>query len=318
MFPTRRITKPRRAVLLAVLSLGSSTLASSAMTLGAQEREVMRPKPAEPPSLALAHRIAYPTRIAVDADDNVYVTDIRVGSVFILDPYLQPRLELKGLAEPAGIAVDHDGRIYVGSKGRQSVEVYSGTGRLLYELGAGPGEFSLPTDITVAPDARVFVADSFQNCVKVFDRRGRRLKVIGGEGTGPGEFKFPSSLTLSPDATELYVGDQGNYRIQVFDLNGGFLREFGGHVERGAFEGRFARIQSVATVIDPEIGTTIHVVDTAQNWIQVLTGNGEYLRSYGETGRSPGKLNLPLDIACNSLGRVIVCNSGNGRVEHID
>ncbi len=58
-----------------------------------------------------------------------------------------------------------------------------------------------------------------------YSKEGRFLKTWGSKGTGPGEFNTPHAIVV--DAKGLvYVGDRENKRIQVFDADGGFLREW--------------------------------------------------------------------------------------------
>jgi DNA-binding beta-propeller fold protein YncE len=49
-----------------------------------------------------------------------------------------------------------------------------------------------------------------------------------GEGVLPGEFTRPTAVALSPVTGNLFVSDTGNGRIQVFNHDGNFIREFGG------------------------------------------------------------------------------------------
>ncbi|XP_019616559.1 PREDICTED: E3 ubiquitin-protein ligase TRIM71-like [Branchiostoma belcheri] len=48
---------------------------------------------------------------------------------------------------------------------------------------------------------------------------------FGGWGSGRGEFKYPWGVAVSQD-NEVYIADQGNIRIQVFTMDGDYIREF--------------------------------------------------------------------------------------------
>ncbi len=50
---------------------------------------------------------------------------------------------------------------------------------------------------------------------------------FGGPGSGPGELQGPAGLFIEQDG-QLFVADRYNGRIEVFDSNGSYLREFGG------------------------------------------------------------------------------------------
>ena len=60
-----------------------------------------------------------------------------------------------------------------------------------------------------------------------FSPDGKFLLEFGKRGTGPGEFGMPHNVQV--DVQErVYVSDRDNGRVQVFDSNGKFLREWAG------------------------------------------------------------------------------------------
>ena len=117
------------------------------------------------------------------------------------------------------------------------------------------------------------------------------------------------------------MADQESSLIQVFDLDGNFLRSFGGMViEHGWFskwyewEGYFVRIQSLAF----DDSGQLHVLDCYLDKVQILDPeSGGYLSSYGENGTELGQLDLPTDIAIDDLGRTVVSDGRNQKVEII-
>ena len=53
------------------------------------------------------------------------------------------------------------------------------------------------------------------------------MRTFGSKGGGKGEFDCLSGLATSPDGHHLYVSDRYHHRVQVFTLEGQFVREFG-------------------------------------------------------------------------------------------
>jgi hypothetical protein len=93
-----------------------------------------------PPDTLLEHEPRDLSRIAGSTlyTDGYYITDPRVGSVFIYDADLVLKAEIKGLNRPLGVAVDRDGNVLVGNDGRDNIEVYDpATGKLLAVFGEG-------------------------------------------------------------------------------------------------------------------------------------------------------------------------------------
>lgn len=74
--------------------------------------------------------------------------------------------------------------------------------------------------------AHGFISDGYINSrVAKVDKDGNSLKSWGDRGKGPGQFNTPHSIAT--DANDnVHVADRGNRRIQVFDKDRKFLRQF--------------------------------------------------------------------------------------------
>ena len=83
----------------------------------------------------------------------------------------------------------------------------------------------LPATAPHAPVPALFEYIPYRKAdmVRVYDRDGQRVRTIGARGRGPGQLRFPSSVAIASrragggEAGELYVADQGNRRVQVFE-----------------------------------------------------------------------------------------------------
>jgi DNA-binding beta-propeller fold protein YncE len=270
----------------------------------------------EPGPLAIESSNRLPTRLAQGPDERFYVSDAQAGSVFIYNRDFTLVGELKNLDRPLGVAVDATGTIYVGNDGRDNVEVYSATGTKLFAI--GQGTLQMPNDLAIDRDGNLYAVDSQKHTVWVFDAAGNWVRNIGSAGDGDGELNFPVALVVDHRSGmgELYVADQGNARVQVFDLEGRFLRAYGAKPEAFSdeWEGMFVKIQSLA--LDAQ--GRLHAADCSLNKIQILDPDtGAYLESYGTFGTARGQLNLPLDIWITPRGEVVVANAGNHRVEMV-
>jgi DNA-binding beta-propeller fold protein YncE len=257
---------------------------------------------------AIRNANKHPTRLTWSADaQQLFVTDSRVGSVFIYDSVATLIGELKDLGKPLGVAVGPQGNIYVGDNKSDLVEVYSSAGWQIATIGAAT--LKMPNDLAFDQNGQLYVVDSKRNLVEVFDpATGASLRTFGS-----GELRFPSALVIS--GQEVFVADQSNFLVRVYDLQGNLLRSFGGKVTQGfnyTWKGKFARLQSLA------IDSTgrVHALDSHMGIIQILSAaDGSYITYYGANGSAPGELDLPLDIDINQYGETAVANTRNERVE---
>jgi DNA-binding beta-propeller fold protein YncE len=130
-----------------------------------------------------------PQCVAVDAQDNIYVTDSETGKILVWDANLKYR-------------------------------------RAIGSLRGGEGYFKRPTGIAVDSSAqRIYVSDTTRHKVFVLDMQGSVVQTIGRNGAAIGEFNFPTELRLH--GSELIVVDAMNFRVQIFDRSGQYLYGIG-------------------------------------------------------------------------------------------
>jgi DNA-binding beta-propeller fold protein YncE len=80
-----------------------------------------------------------------------------------------------------------------------------------------PYVFSRPTDVGWDPAGNIFVTDGYGNSrIVKFDKNGRFLKQAGTRGDQPGQLNLPHTMAMDAKGN-VYVGDRGNARVQVFD-----------------------------------------------------------------------------------------------------
>lgn len=247
---------------------------------------------------------------AVACGGTVYVSDSVSRVVYGLDfrenKFLEIGVEEPGsLRKPLGLAVDAACNLYVADFTNARVVVYDAEGEYLDALG-GKQWFSRLSHVAVSADGSLVfavdtggVSDPAAHRIRVFDRAtGDHLYDIGSRGTGDGQFNLPKDAEIGPDG-QLYVVDSANFRIQVFEQDGTFLRTFGGI---GSRSGQFSRPKGIA--LDPE--GRVYVADAAFGNFQIFTPEGELLLFIGdrsETG-GPGLYMLPAGIDVDEDGRV--------------
>jgi DNA-binding beta-propeller fold protein YncE len=226
------------------------------------------------------------------------------------------------LNKPLGVAIDSQGRILVGNNGRNNIEVYDpATGELLAVF--GEGLIKMPTAITVDDLGNIYVTDSLSNNVRVFDPTYALVRTIGQRGDGEGGLDFPVDAEII-GLQEIFVADQGNDRIQVYDLEGNWLRSitFAGVDGQNCnwFTGvceipgmpPFTRLQA----LDTDSLGQLHVLDNFAAAVVIFDpADGTFLNAYGQYGTDAGFLRVPMDVLVSAMGTALVTAGDSDRVE---
>ena len=128
-----------------------------------------------------------------------------------------------------------------------------------------------------------------------------------GYGQGDGQFVWPVAMAF--DSQErLYVTDEANHRVTVFDVDGQFLSKWG---TQGSGPGQLDGPAGIAIDLDDNV----YVVDQKNARIQKFTADGEHLAGWGQFGSDPGQFNLPWGLALGPDGAVYVADWRNDRVQ---
>ena len=124
------------------------------------------------------------------------------------------------------------------------------------EYGSGEGQLCFPTGAALAGGV-LFVADTLNNRVVRFEAETLKwLSTFGGEGRAEGQFLGPSGLATTED--EVFVVDGHGQRIQVFNLQGEFVRTFGSWgTEPGQFDGPRGIAVANGHLYVAELGTAL-------------------------------------------------------------
>ena len=185
-------------------------------------------------------------------------------------------------------------------------------------LSNGPGRgFSHPCDLAISKDGRIFVLNRCDPLRYPFIRIGicnleeDYLAEFGnGFGSKDGQFVWPVSLTFDTQ-DRLYVTDEHNQRISVFDSSGKFLSKWGVY---GYGDGEL----NGPTGIVINANDHVYIADQHNNRVQVFTTDGRYISQWGREGSGEGEFNLPWGITLDSQGSVYVADWRNDRIQKFD
>lgn len=253
------------------------------------------------------------------------------------------------LGEPADIALDTEGRIYVRDADDKSVKVYGENGLYLRSL----PKAGKPVALNVAEDG-IYVADETSFGIYKYDFDANLAYSFGSKGEGKAQFKSLSGLAVDK-AQQVYVGDSKKALIDAFVAEAGkpkellpklagrasvkWLENIAAEVGQLAWDGKetvyaigkdkkslvIIRKSAVAGVIklnDMQLSAVtvdksgaVWVVDKKNYRAAKLDESGKVLVSLGKEGSGAGQFDNPSAIAISNSGMVFVADRSNHNVQ---
>ena len=128
------------------------------------------------------------------------------------------------LDNPFGIALDRArNEVYVCDMDNRRIQVLSTIGEYVRKIGRD--HLTQPYSICISQKNELFVTDEAIQCVLKFSLTGEFLKRAGSRGNKPGQFSGISGLCC--EAGLVYICDVNIQRIQIFDSELNFIKDFG-------------------------------------------------------------------------------------------
>jgi len=248
--------------------------------------------------------------VKVDNGDNVWVTDKGTDMVIKFDP---------------------QGRVMM-VFGRRQEASDEGTEPLKHVKPPLPpvdGLFRQVTDVTWDSAGNTYISDGYINSrVAKVDKDGNWLKSWGEPGNQPGQFNVPHSIAADAQGN-IYVADRGNRRVQVFDGDGKFLRQF--TIDVPVDPNSRPPIGVRATQTNPTMGPgapwticitpgpnqVLYASDAFPGRIYKLTLDGKVLGMLGQSGKQLKQFGWIHEIACPSENTLFVAELLNWRIQKL-
>ncbi|MEJ7699209.1 MAG: NHL repeat-containing protein [Pyrinomonadaceae bacterium] len=258
-----------------------------------------------------------PRGIAADAAGNLYVADLGNSRIQKFSPegeflktFGKSGTSEGELREPNGITVDSAGKIYVADALNHRLIKFNADGNFEKQWSGPTPGFYGPRDVAVGPNKQLYVLDQGRSRIVKLDPESENFAEWGQKGTGEGEFNDPTGLAVGGD--RVFVTDAANNRIQVFDLDGKFIRQWDvpewskylWHYPDAAFDAQAKRL---------------YVTSGWTNEVLVFDADGNRLDSLKPVGE-PAKLDNPSSLVladAKSGKRLYVLNTGGGACRYL-
>jgi sugar lactone lactonase YvrE len=235
------------------------------------------------------------------------------------------------LGEVAGVATNSRGHVFVYTRTGHAVATlgdertfYHGgsrlfqfdqTGKFVKEIGQGVYAINFAQQVRVDPEDNIWIVDAGSNMLVKFDPDGRYLMVLGRKPEnitvrpGPG---VPASGGMPTNAAPAEGGRGG----AAGRGGGGGGRGGGGAPGAGSHGDNFTRPSDVAF----DRAGNIYVADGfgSNNRIAKFSKDGNFVKSWGQTGAGQGQFDSIQGIASDAAGNIYVADAGNKRIQVFD
>lgn len=218
----------------------------------------------------------------------------------------------EGFGIPLSVAVGAKDEVYVADRLGARVQIYGPTGKYIgrfvpKEAGQATFEWS-PLGVATDSAGNVYVSDAKKEEHRIlkFDSKGNLLMKFGTQGNKNGQFNYPNGLAIDNTNGDIYVCDSNNFRIQVFNKTGKYLRQFGTSGQ-GAL--------THPTAISLQFKNFVHVVESFGHSVQVYDKQGNSQYNFGKFGIADGQFRYPKGIAIAPDGTVFVSDHDNLRMQ---
>jgi len=214
---------------------------------------------------------------------------------------------LRPIYKPYGLAI-RDGKIYVCDTQSASVTV-ADLNKHKFELlkPSGLATMKLPVNVAVDQEGTIYVSDTIRNQLLIYDKQGNLIEALGKKN----EMR-PCGVALAGD--RLYVTDLTNHCVRVYNKA---TRDLIMTVPRSPGTNEASRLFSPTNVAIDQKGR-ICVSDSAGFAVKIFDAEGNYLKTIGELGVTPGQFALPKGIGVDREGRIYVVDAAAPVVQLFD
>jgi hypothetical protein len=177
--------------------------------------------------------------------------------------------------------------------------------------GAAGESFQRPTDVAWDKAGNIYVADGYGNArVAKYEPSGKYIKSWGQRGTAPGQFNIVHGIAIDAQGN-VYVADEGNRRVQVFDGD-------------GSFKTMFLNVGTpTALCISPGPRQYLYVAHTGDPdgmedaAIYKVELDGRVVGKFGRAGKEVKQFGLVNSIDCRTENELLIGELSNWRVQKL-
>ena len=221
------------------------------------------------------------------------------------------------LRHPSDLSINDKGEIFVLDGVNNRVVHYDAQGQYLNQFGKGgdrPGEFNYPLGLTMDREGNLYIADTGNARVQVFSTEGHYLRQIDLPHDRAARKPDPTDVAIDDERGQLYVVDNDNHKVLVYDLKRNRFKRFIGGMGMKAGELRWP----FSIKLDQQ--GRIFVVDVINTAVKTYLPDEKrrFDSTIGKWGVERGELFRPKGVAVDAKGQVYVSDSFLGVIQIFD
>jgi sugar lactone lactonase YvrE len=242
-------------------------------------------------------------------------------------------ISLPSYGEVAGVATNSRGHIFVYARTGHAVATlgdertfYHGgsrlfqfdqTGKFVKEIGQGVYAVNFAQQVRVDPQDNIWIVDAGSNQVVKFDADGRYQLVLGRKPESIPLRPGPGASATAADAAFVAARGPGAGGPGGGSGGGG---GFGGGAGRPPGAGINGDGFNRPSDVTWDRAGNVYVADGfgTNNRIAKFNKDGDFLKTWGQTGSGQGQFNQIRGIASDAAGNIYVADAGNKRIQVFD
>jgi uncharacterized protein (TIGR03437 family) len=315
--------------------------------------------------LAIGASLSYPAGLAFDSSGNLYIADTYNSNVRKVDtngiistvagdggqggfagdggPATKALLQ-----NPAGLAVDHSGNLYIADRGNNRVRMVAASTGIISTIAgsnasgfsgdggpAAKATFTYPTSIAIDSSGNLYIADANNCAIRMISSAGIITTVAGtggqwgysGDNGKATNAKLSGPTGVAMDASgNLYIADAGNERIRRVDSSGIITTVAGTGTAGFSGDGgaATAAMLSAPRAVATDASGAVYVADLDNHRIRRFVPGGN-IATFAGTATSVGdggpstqaRLTGPWGIAVDSTGNLFIADRLDNRVRKV-
>ncbi len=316
---------------------------------------------------AVAAQLWLPRAVAVDARGNAYIADTqnhrirKVAPSGVITTFAGNGILGSGgdggpateanLNEPRSVIADSAGNVYIGDFLNHRVRKVTPDGKISTVAGIGEAgnrgdgdlatkaELNLPLGLALDAQGNLYIAENGNDRVRKVNASDGKISTVAGSGEpgfsgdgGPAtqaRLYFVSGLAVDRQGN-LYISDQGNYRIRKVNASDGKISTIAGTGESGyngdnipantaqVNETRMLTLDAAGDLYLAELGNhRIRKITLSTGIITTVAGSGA--AGFGGENGAPSTALLfgPTGVAVDAQGSIYIADSGNNRIRKV-